>query len=503
MGVLTKLSSKVYAGTPSATDDYWYQPFAQLALSGIRISPEIAFRSAGVYASVKVIAETIGALPLITYERQPDGGKKRAPEHELFELLRYEPNAMQTAYEFWRLTIVVALLWGTSFSEIVVGRRGFADQLMPLPPNRTRKIVQEGRIVIETANPQGEKRILLQDEVFIISGLSLDGVTALGIPEVARDSIGLAIALEQWGARFFSQSSQPGGTLEHPSSLTDEATKRLAQSWQTAHAGLANAHKVVVLEEGMEYKPTVMSARNAQMIESRKYQLEEIARYFRLPPHKIGILDRATFSNIEEQGLEFVTDTIQPWVVAIEQRIRKQLLLAPQRFLSEFLLDSLLRGRATERAEVLAMYVDHGIISQNEARAVENLNPIPGLDTPRRSANIGSEPPPAAAVSAVSEQATRIADQAATRLIFKETTVVAKFAARTGTDRDALQIELRRFYDLHAKAIAQAMQIPLPEADAWCERQLNDVLNFGPSVAEKWMTDKPRQLVGIALGVAV
>jgi len=338
--------------------------------------------------------------------------------------------------------------------------------------------------------------------VFILPGLSLDGVTALGIPEVAREAIGLAIAAEQWGSRFFSQSSQPGGLLKHPGVLGEEIAARLQQSWQAARSGLKNAHKLVVLEQGMDDVKTTTDAENAQLVEVRKMQLAEITRHFRMPPHKVGIMDDATFSNIEEQSLEFVTDTIQPWVTVIEQRVRKQLILNKERFFAEFLLDDLMRGRARDRAEVFTMYVEHGIMSENEVRARENLNPIPGMDEPRRAENIGRESLPQDREQS-SGNAERIAEKFAERLLRREVRAISDAARKAASDTDAFNTWLEEFYEAHASILQTDLNMSESNALEWCEAQKADILNFGVSVLETWADDRPGKLARMALGEVV
>lgn len=493
------------AARPSEFDDYWYQPVGLFSAAGINVSPESSIRSSAVYACCKVISESVGMLPLITYERTNDGGKERATDHPLYDVLRWEPNHLQTANEFWRLMIVVALLWGRAYAEIRPGVRGPVDQLIPLPPNRTRQKVDGGRVVYEVRDDQNNPRILMDDEVLVVPGLQLDVVQGLAIPEVARDVIGLALATEQYGARFFSQSSVPGGVLEYPGKLDEQEAKNLKQSWQESRSGLNNHHKVVVLENGMVYKQTVMSGEDAQMNETRQRQVEEVSRFFRVPLHKINDLSRATFGNIEEQSLEFITDTLMPWTTTIEQRIRKQLIINKQRFFSEFLLDDLLRGKASERAQVYRTYADIGVMSRNEIRVRENLNPLPGLDEPMRAANIGSVPNNTASISEASTpgRAAAVVDQMAGLLVRREVSAITQAAKRCATDQAAFSAWLDEFYTKHAERVAQDMAIDESDAVRWCEAQRADVLNFGVSVLEAWPESKPSALVELALGASV
>lgn len=493
---------------PGPTEDFWYEPVSIFSTAGVRVGPETAMRCSAVYAACKVISESAGMIPLIMYQRLDNGGKERARQHPLYDVLRWEPNELQTANEFWKLMIVMALLWGRAYAEIIPGQRGFADSLMPLPPNRTRQIIERNRVTYEVTEDNGSRRILLADDVFVVPGLQLDVVTGLGIPEAARDVIGLALALEQYGARFFSQSSMPGGILTHPGNLSEEAAKRLAASWQAARSGLNNAHKVAVLEEGTSYTPTVMSGEDAQMDETRSRQVVEVSRYFRVPLHKINDLTRATFSNIEEQSLEFVTDTLMPWTTTIEQRIRKQLIIAKDRYFAEFLLDDLLRGKASERSQVYRNYVEIGVMSRNEVRIKENMNPLPGLDEPTVAANIGSVPNPGREQDdddepprrrAEVDRGTKIAARMAKRLVDREVVAITKAARRAASDTESFHGWLEEFYAEHVSLVMDNMQVDEDDAREWCEAQKADVLNFGISVLETWPDDRPSRLAQIAL----
>ncbi len=500
MGLITKLAVTAEASRPPADDDFWYSNIpGSMTHTGVRVNPDVAFKTAGMYSGVKVLSETVAGLPCVLYQRREDKGKDRATDHPLFDVVRYESNEDQTAFEFWRLMMVSAVLYGTGWVQITPGPRGFADQLVPLSPARTdQRRLLNGRKVIRTIDEDGKEHILLPDEVFTIPGLSIDGVRGLGIPEVAQEAIGLAIATEQYGSRFFSQSSQPGGVLEHPGVVGEEGIKNLEKSWQRRNSGLNNAHGVVVLEEGMKYASTVMNSDDAQMIETRKLQLEEMARYLRLPPHKLGIMEHATFSNIEEQSLEFVTDSIQPWLTLIEQRIRKQLLINKNRFFAEFLLDTLLRGRATERSEVYSRYVTTGIMAPNEVRVRENMSPIDGLDEPFRPLNQGDIDNPAPGTPGVNPGPTpkappaaqAIAFSAARGVITKEVTVLRKISARASAEE--LPLEVRSFYAEHAEMVGDRMGLPPGEAHRWCTGQTLEFLNFGESVLDKWLETNRR-----------
>ena len=294
------------------------------------------------------MSESLAALPLITYRRGPDGSKSRATDHPLFGLLHDQPNSYQTSMEFREMLQAHAMLRGNGYALIVPGSRGFADQLLPIHPDRIVKIERrdDRRLWYEVRHDDGRSTFLEQDEVFHLKGLSTDGVAGVSILTLARDSIGLAIALEQYGSRVFSQGFNARGLLKHPGKLGQEAHNRLRDSFNRVVSGVSGAFKVPVLEEGMDYVGLGMTSDDAQFLQTRAFEAIDVARWFRVPPHKIGILDHATFSNIEEQNIDWATDTLQPWAVRWEQAIGASLLLERDRrsYFVEHLMDGLVRG---------------------------------------------------------------------------------------------------------------------------------------------------------------
>ena len=385
------------AGDPAPEDDFWYSPVAAQAASGVPVTSETALRLAPVYACVKVLAETIASLPLLVYQRRPDGGKTRAPDHPLFDILHRQPNAWQTAYEFWQMLVWHVALRGNGYAEIVPGRRGPVDQLIPLHPDSVRVMREaSGRLSYEikpraTQNDAvgavGKTRVLMQGEVLHIRGLSSNGIVGFNPIEVEREAIGMGIAAQDYAARFWRNDSRPGGVLEHPGQLSEEAERAIRDSFVKAQTGV-HRHKPAVLAEGMKFNPIGVTNKDAQFLEIRQFSAVDVARIWRMQPHKIGILDRATFSNIEQQSIEFVVDTITPWLIRIEQAISRDLILAPKVFFAEFLVEGLLRGDSAARASFYNTLIQAGVMTRNEARIRENLNPLPGLDAPLQPLNM-------------------------------------------------------------------------------------------------------------------
>lgn len=353
-------------------------------MTGVNVTETSALRVTAVYACVRVLAETVATLPLVVYRRQKPRGKLRDPSHPLYTVLHDQANTEMTAMQLRETMMAHVLLWGNAYASIERDGAGNVVGLWPLLPDRTYVVRDDktGKLVYITTLPNGEQVLLPWDQVLHIPGLSYNGIVGYSPIQCAREAIGLALAAEEFGARFFGNGARPGGVLEHPATLSDEAYKRLRSSWESMHRGLNNAQRLAILEEGMQYKPLTIPPEDAQFLETRKFQVTEICRLFRVPPHLVGDLERATFSNIEHQSIEFVVHTIRPWLVRWEQAINMKLLtpLERRRFFVEHIVDGLLRGDIASRYNAYAIARQNGWMSANDIRELENMNPIPGGD---------------------------------------------------------------------------------------------------------------------------
>lgn len=379
MGVrsaLNRLFRRGESGTPGPSDDFWYGPTGQRTLSKQVVTEQTALRIAAVYACVRVLSETLAQVPLITYRRLTPRGRERANTHPLYDVLHSKPNSWQTSFVWRQQAMVHLLLHGNAYSRIVAGPRGFADQLVPLNPLRMQlEQLDTGRILYRYTPEKGQRETYTQDEIFHLRGMTLDGMTGLSPIAYHRETLGMAMAQQEYAARFYANDARPGGTLEHPGSFKNpETADKIKDEWQKIYAGQGR-HSVALLQEGMKFTPLQMSHEDMQFIETRKFSVTDIARLFRVPPHMIADLDRATFSNIEEMALEFVTYSITPWFVLWEQQISADLILAPQYYYAEFLTDGLLRGNMAARYTAYAVGRNNGWLSANEIREKENLNP--------------------------------------------------------------------------------------------------------------------------------
>jgi HK97 family phage portal protein len=368
--------------------------------SGAFVTTESAMRHSTVYSCVNVLSEDIAKLPLITYKR--DGRKKeRAQDYWLYALLHDEPNQWQTSVEFRQMMQAHVELSGAAYALKTVVR-GETRELLPVVPSRVEvKQLPDYSLSYVLTLPNGEKLPVPADRMFHLRGPSLDGINGVSRITYQRELIGLGIQLRKHGARVFKNGAMIGGVLEHPKVLSDPAAKHLKESFDEQYAGAGNAHKTLLLEEGMKFSIAGMSGKDAQFIESMKFTRSEIAGIFRVPPHKIGDLERATFTNIEHQSIEYVTDSLLPRTVRWEQKISKSLIPAADRksYFAEHLVDGLLRGDYATRTRGYQVAVTTGWMNRNEVRELENMNPAEGLDEflePMNMQNPGdnADPPP-------------------------------------------------------------------------------------------------------------
>ena len=354
--------------------------------SGKAVTEMSAMQMTAVYSCVRILSEAVAGLPLQLFRYNEAGGREKALDHPLYRLLHDEPNPEMTSFVFRETLMSHLLLWGNAYAQIVRNGRGEVLGLYPLMPNKMKvdrdergNLYYEYSRTTEDTSTLGKKQrvILRPTDVLHIPGLGFDGLVGYSPIAMAKNAIGLAIATEEYGAKFFANGATPGGVLEHPGIIKDP--QKIRDSWNAAYQGSANAHKVVVLEEGMKYQSIGISPEQAQFLETRKFQINEIARIFRVPPHMVGDLEKSSFSNIEQQSLEFVKYTLDPWVVRWEQAMTRVLLLDSEkpRYFIKFNLEGLLRGDYQSRMNGYAIGRQNGWMSANDIRELENLDRIP------------------------------------------------------------------------------------------------------------------------------
>lgn len=356
--------------------------------TGLAVTADTAMRVTAVYRAVSLLANTYASLPLGVYRELDDGGKVLDKQHPQYKLLRRRPNRWQTSFEWRAMMAGHYALRGRCYSEIIAtGGQGIAE-LVPLHPDRVRPFwAPDGRVAFEYQPANGPSRIILQSEMHWQHGLTLsaDGITPLSPIGACREAIGLALATEEHGARLFSNGTRLGGVLKMAGHLKDDvAREKLMKSWKEAYAGIRNAYKTALLEDGLEWQQMGMTNEDAQFLEQRKMQIAEIARIFGVPLHKLAELDRSTNNNIEHQGIEWVTDTIRPGAVAWEEAMERDLLYgsSAETHCIMFDLDGLMRGDAAARSMYNASGLQNGYLNRNEVRIKEGMNPstAPGMN---------------------------------------------------------------------------------------------------------------------------
>ena len=352
--------------------------------AGKRVNDRTALQQIAVYACVRVLSEAIAQLPLHLY-KYTDKGKERVPKHPLYFLLHDQPNPEMTSFIFRETLMSHLLIYGNAFAQIIRNGRGEVLGLYPLMPDKIRVDRDEQNRLIykysryDEANPnlkeQGEI-ILPAEQVLHIPGLGFDGLVGYSPIAMAKNAIGLAVACDEYGASFFANGASPSGVLEHPGVIKDP--ERVRNAWHRAY-GSGNAHKIAVLEENMKFTPISIPNNEAQFLETRKFQIEEIARLYRVPLHMIGDLEHATFSNVEHLSLDFVKYTLDPWIVRWEQGMQKALLSDSEKgqYFVKFNVDGLLRGDYASRMQGYATARQNGWMSANDIRELEDMNIIP------------------------------------------------------------------------------------------------------------------------------
>lgn len=350
--------------------------------AGVAVTEDTAMSYSAVYASVRLLSWTTAMLPLLTYRRRPNGGKDRATDLALYNLLKEESNPEMTAFDFRATIMSHAVGRGNGYAEIEWSNAGQPLALWPLNTAKMTPTRTKGELRYLYDLPDGSTANLPAWRIHHVRGLSTNGIIGLSPIRLAMQAIGLGLGTEEYGSRLFSNGAKPGGLVKHPGKLSDTAYERLKKSWNAEQQGLSNAHRTRILEEGMSFENIGVAPEEAQFLETRKFQVTEIARWFNVPPHMIADLEQATFSNIEEMAIGFVQYSLDPWLVNVEQALQRDLLTPTEKrtIFIEHMRDALLRGRIIDRYQAYQTAINAGIMSPNEARERENLNPYNGGD---------------------------------------------------------------------------------------------------------------------------
>jgi len=369
---------------------------SSLTSSGAMVTTDAALTLGPVFSAVRVLAESLGQIPVSVLELTPQG-RKKAPDHPLTALLE-QPNTWQTGPEWREMSQAHVALCGNAYSMKTVVR-GETRELLPVPPNRvTVEQSADYKLIYNVTMPDGRPMPVPQDRMLHIRGLSWNGRAGLSVVSYMREVIGVGLQQVQFGARLYSNGATLRGVIKHPKAMKKDAMDRLKAQFDDVYSGAHNAHKVMLLEEGAEFQKTGMTAEDAEFLDSRKFTRSEIASWFRIPPHMIGDLERATFSNIEQQALEFVQWTLMPWITRWEAQISRSLLSDKDRavFYPKFVVQGLMRGDFKSRVDGYGQAIKDGWMNRNEVRELEDMNTVDGLDEFLVPLNMGKsqDPPP-------------------------------------------------------------------------------------------------------------
>lgn len=376
------LESKASSRSTTSNPAQWFIDWISgggKSSAGVSVTATSALKYTPFWAAVRIISGTLASLPFLVYRRRENSAKERLSSHPVYNLLHNRPNEFVDPVTFIETRQAHVLTYGNGFAEIQRDGAGRPVALWPLLPDRThRKITDAGVPYYQVRTQTGETFELPDYNVLHIKGLGFDGYTGYDVVSYHKEAIGYGVAVKEYGARFFSGDGSPSGCLEHPGNLSESAQARLKESWQTAHQGLSNAHRIQVLEEGMKWNQTGVDPAHAQALEIQKYTVDDCSRIFTIPPHKLGSMEHATFNNIEELNINFVASTMFYWFRKWEQEINYKLFSPSERstHFCEILVDALLRGSIEARSKSYATGRQWGYLSINDIRRLENMNPI-------------------------------------------------------------------------------------------------------------------------------
>lgn len=526
MTFLQKLLGQTSSLDP-AEERFWNAQYGAVAASGIRVTEDGALNISAAWACGRLISETVAMLPRIIYRRlgqDGEDGKERAVGHELYNLLHNSPNRRQTAFEFVDMLQMHALFRGNGYAKIISSPDGAqVEKLIPVHPSRVQvEEVDDDTLRYRITERNGSQKVYNDDEIFHLRGLSLDGITGVSVVTYARESFGLTLAAERFGAKLFANYSRPGGFLKHPGHLSEQAQERLAAQTERMTSG-ENIHRLGVLEEGMDYVQVTLSPEDSQMLQTREFQAEDVCRWFRVPPHMVGLTSKATSwgSGIEELSRGFVTFVLLPWLIRWQQLIGKDLILDSEEYFVEFLTEALLRGDLTKRYNAYAIGRQSGWLATNEVRRLENMNPIKGGDddylTPMNMRESGDDPAAAPAQDGTKEPLQdrpaepgteddgqgahykRLLMESAARVVRKEIAAMTRAAKRTDGDRAAWRTAVEEFYADHEDFVAQAMQMRQELAVHYCTLRTMALVDQGISALVKLDNQLVDDLVALAM----
>jgi|TARA_R110002153_G_scaffold15270_1_gene54707 HK97 family phage portal protein len=356
----------------------WAGLFGTATSSGENVNPKSALSFSAVYSATSIISDTIGSLSCIVYERENEN-KRRAIEHPIYTLLHDEPNSLMTSFTFFQTLQASCLIYGNGYALIQRAESGRPTALQYMHPDKVSPLLHEGVLYYKI---EGASTPIQASDMVHVPGLSFDGLKGKGIIEVAAENIGLALAAQSYGSEYFKNGGNVSGVLHTDQKLGDAAINNLKNSWQSSYGSKGNRAGTPILEQGLKYQSITIPPEQAQFIQTRKFSIQEVARFFKVPPHLMADLDRSTNNNIEHQSMEFVQHCIRPWAKRFEQELNRKLFRdnERQKYFVKFNIDSLLRGDSKSRAEFYNKLFPLGVLNQNDIRRQENMNDIEGGD---------------------------------------------------------------------------------------------------------------------------
>lgn len=501
----------------SANDErYWTGALGVSTAAGESVSYNTALKVSAYFACVKLISDTIGILPKHVMEYLPDGSRKRAENHPLYDLVHLSPNPQQTSIEFFSMMTAHVVMRNNAYARIVSGPRGFADQIIPLHPDNVRiqTLPEGGYRYMVREGTLGEKPYNDED-ILHLRGFQQDIVRGLDMLPLMGESVGVAAATMKYRARFFGNDASPGGVLKKAGKISLESQKNLKESWDAAHQR-GNQHRVAVLEDGLEWQSIGIAPEKAQLIESEEFNAEDICRWMGVPPFMIGLTSKSTSwgTGIEQQNIGFVTYTIMPLTVRWQQAISRDLILVPKKYYVDFVLTGLLRGDSAQRYNVYSIGRELGMFTPNDLLRFEDMNPRTDDGGDQYIGDMGRSlspaqvqgPPPAPMPMEDDEPEEPSKDDAAAnvflidaaaRVARKEIAALNKSAKRT-TTRAELMAEARAFYSGHVAHVCEMMHVTPEAARRYCDDGEDELRAVGPECVAHWEERRTRALVKLA-----
>jgi HK97 family phage portal protein len=497
VNLLERISRLIFVaadpGPPNPLDDRYYNMSpGSYSRAGVTVSPETAIKVSAVYRCVSILANVLAMFPKGMHERL-SRGRREAPEHPLDPLISFRPNSRQSAFEFWRQVCFHLVLRQNAYVQIVQGPagRGWVGQLVPLHPDRISgpERLADGKLRYWYKRLDDNQKIPLIGgiDIWHLQGLSEDGLKGLSMMDVASDSIGTSIAAEHHAARYFERGVKATGLLQHPGRLTKETAQEMGESFGRVYGGEAGMGKTPVLWDDMKFVPLTMTMKDAEFLDSRKFSVAEIARWFGVPPHMVGDVERSTSwgTGIEQQGLHFLIYSLLPWIEMLEQSIRFTLVVQPEKFYAKFNVNAILRMDAKSQAEVFAILIDKKVLSPNECRELLERNPYDGGDDFTNQAPQLPQPSSTAPASpkngkpGASDRALALATARATELLDEECRGLRRLATEHAKSTDGWPAAVAGYYGKFAIRVGVALVCSRETAKNWCEARRGIVMSAG------------------------